>query len=80
MTAERLAVELETYAQNLETLLGTHEGKYAVIHGDQVLGTFDSRMDAITWGYRTLGNVPFLVKQVVKVESPLNFVSDLLGV
>ena len=75
-----LAAELKTYAEKLETLLGTHEGKFVIIRGDQMLGTFDSQLDAIAGGYRQLGNVPFLVKQVVKVEMPLNFVSNLLGV
>ena len=76
--ADLLATELRTYGRELETLLGTHEGKYVVIRGEQVLGALDSQLDAIAWGYRELGNVPFLVKQVVKVETPLNFVSNLL--
>ena len=37
-------------------------------------------MDAITEGYRQFGNVPFLVKQVQKIETPQNLVSNLLGV
>jgi hypothetical protein len=78
--ADILAVELKAYTDNLDALLGAHEGKFVLIHGDKVLGAFDSNMDAITRGYRELGNVPFLVKQVVKVEAPLNFVSNLLGV
>jgi hypothetical protein len=77
---ELLATELKTYTEKLETLLSTHEGKFVIIRGDQVLGTFFSQLDAIAGGYRELGNVPFLVKQVVKVEAPLNFVSNLLGV
>jgi hypothetical protein len=77
--AEQLATELETYGRNLETLLGTDEGKFVVVHGDHILGAFDSLSDAVTWGYRELGDVPFLVKQVVKVEAPLSFVSNLFG-
>jgi len=80
MTEGMLSEELETYEANLESLLGAHEGKFVLIHDDRVLGAFDSQMDAITGGYRQLGNVPFLVKQVVKVELPLSFVSNLLGV
>jgi hypothetical protein len=78
--AEVLSKELKTYEANLESLLGAHEGKFILIHGDRVLGTFDGQMDAITRGYRELGNVPFLVKQVVKVDAPLSFVSNLLGI
>lgn len=77
---EVLSKELKAYEANLESLLGSHEGKFVLIYGDKVLGTFDNQMDAITWGYRELGNVPFLVKQVLKVDVPLSFVSNLLGV
>jgi len=76
----KLAIELKTYEDNSESLLAAHEGKFVLIHGEEVLGAFDSQSDAIAWGYRELGNVPFLVKQVVKVETPLSFVSNLLGV
>jgi len=76
---EKLATELQTYEKNFESLVGAHEGKFVLIHGDRVLGAFDSQLDAITQGYRELGNTPFLVKQVIKVETPLSFVSNLLG-
>jgi len=75
-----LEQELETYAVNIDSLLASSEGKFVLVHCDKLLGTFDSQVDAITWGYRELGNVPFLVKQVLKVEVPLNFVSNLIGV
>jgi hypothetical protein len=75
-----LAIELKTYEENFESLVGAQEGKFVVVHGKRVLGAFDSQFDAITSGYQELGNVPFLVKQVSKVEAPLRFVSNLLGV
>lgn len=77
---EKLAAELQTYERNFDSLMAAHEGKFVLIHGDRVLGAFDSQQDAITWGYHELGNVPFLVKQVTRFESPLSFVSHLLGV
>ena len=75
-----LSTELRTYETNLESLLGSHEGKFVVVHGDKILGAFDNQMDAITWGYREVGNVPFLVKQVVRVDVPLSFVSNLMDI
>jgi hypothetical protein len=78
--AEALAQELQTYRMNLDCLLGTDEGRFVLIHGDRVLGVFDNQIDAIRTGYQQLGNVPFLVKQVLKIEVPLGFVSNLLGV
>jgi len=77
---ELLATEIKTYHENFDSLLGTDEGKFIVVHGNRILGSFDSQLDAIKWGYQELGNIPFLVKQVVKVEAPLSFVSNLLGV
>lgn len=75
-----LDTELKTYDQHREHLLGTAEGKFVLIRNDRVVGVYDSKMDAIAEGYRQFGNVPFLVKQVVKVETPQNFISNLLGV
>jgi len=72
-----LDTELKTYEQNRDNLLGTAEGKFALIYNTQVIGTYDSKMDAISAGYQQFGNVPFLVKQILKVEAPLNFISNL---
>ena len=72
--------ELQTYEINRESLLSSSEGKFVLIKGDRIIGLYDSKMDAITQGYRQFGNVPFLVKQVQKIETPQNLVSNLLGV
>jgi len=77
---EVLSRELKTYEENFVSLLGAHEGKFVLIHGEKIVGTFDSQMDAIACGYREFGNVPFLVKQVLKFDVPLSFVSNLLAV
>ena len=78
--ADTLSRELKAYEANLESLLATHEGKYVLLHNDDVLGVFDSQMDAINRGYKELGNVPFLVKHVSKLDTPLSFVSNLIAV
>jgi hypothetical protein len=78
--ATLLDTELRTYEKNRETLLGSADGKFALIKMDRVVGVYDSKMDAITQGYLQLGNVPFLVKQIVKIETPQDLVSNLLGV
>jgi hypothetical protein len=77
---DSLTQELQTFEANFETLLGSHEGKFVLIYKDRILGTFDNQMDAINRGYEELGNVPFLVKLVTKVDIPLSFVSNLIGV
>lgn len=73
-----LDTELKTYEQQRDRLLGTYEGKYVLIHGNEVVGAYTSKMDAIMLGYQRFGNVPFLVKQVLRVETPENFVSGLI--
>lgn len=80
MVTPNLATELKTYEANKDNLLGAAEGKFVLIRGTEVVGVFDSQMDAISAGYKKFGNVPFLVKQIRKVEEPQTFVSNLLGV
>jgi hypothetical protein len=75
-----LAAELNAYERHRNHLLATGEGMYALVHGDAIVGVYQSKMDAISTGYQRFGNTPFLVKQIVKVEIPQNFVSNLLGV
>lgn len=75
-----LATELNTYEQHRDELLETAEGKFVLIHGTEVAGMYEAQMDAINEGYWRFGNVPFLVKHILKVEVPLNFSSHNLGI
>lgn len=75
-----LEQEEKTYEIHRQQLLGTDEGKFVLIREDQVAGVYDSKRDAIAEGYKQFGNIPFLVKRIIKVETPQNFVSNLLGV
>jgi hypothetical protein len=80
-TASRpLSRELRTYSAHKAELLRRARSKYVLIKGSRVIGTFDSELDAAHQGHERFGNVPFLVKQVVEVEVPLDFTSSLLGV
>lgn len=73
-----LAKELETFESHKDELLRSAANRYALIHGVEVVGTYESESDAINEGYRKFGNVPFLVKHVVPTERPLNFLSGLV--
>lgn len=66
-----LAAELKTYAQHKDDLLGRWEGKYVLIAGEQILGAYASKPDAIAAGHQQVGPGPFLVKKVERVEKPL---------
>lgn len=77
---EMLKKELETYKAQKSKLIGKSEGKFALIKDDKVIDVFDTKIDAIRQGYERFGNVSFLVKQIVEVETPQNFTSNLLGI
>jgi hypothetical protein len=68
-----LEQELETYKAKLPELSAS-EGKFVLIHGDEVTGIFDTYSDAIKEGYAKFGLGSFLVKQIQAVER-IQFVS-----
>jgi len=69
-----LEKEIETYNQNLPALKA-EEGKFVLIQGTQVAGTYTSYEDAVKEGYAKFGpNTPFLVKQISTIEQ-IQFVS-----
>ena len=80
MAEDLLEEELETFRSQLDHLLATSEGEYALVKDGNVLGTYKSREDAVAEGYRKLGRVPFLAKHIsTRAEVPLNFTSNLLS-
>ena len=68
--------EIETYKRKLPELKD-QEGKFALIHEDDLVGVFDTYDDALTIGYKQFNLVPFLVKQIQAVEQ-VQFVTRLL--
>lgn len=71
--------EMQTYEEHKAELVTSSPGKFALIKDDAVFDILDSQADAIRLGYERFGNVPFLVKEIVEVETPLNFTSYMLG-
>lgn len=80
MSVALLTEEHEAYEAEKENLLLTSEGRYVLIRGSEIVGVFDTASEAIGHGYRTFGNVPFLVKVVARIESPVSFVNHFLGI
>lgn len=62
-----LEKEKETYQKKLPEL-EQHIGKYVLIHGEDVVGMFESYADAIGQGYLQFGLEPFLVKLIEREE------------
>jgi hypothetical protein len=65
--------ELATYKSRLPELKDS-EGKFVLIHGDQVVDVYTSYEDAIKEGYAKFKLEPFLVIQIHSVEQ-VQFVS-----
>jgi hypothetical protein len=74
--AMALERELAVYNEHLMELLA-NEGKYVVVLGEAIEGPFDSYEDALQAGYDKFGVVPFLVKQISRVEPIQYFSRDL---
>ncbi|WP_147328165.1 MULTISPECIES: hypothetical protein [unclassified Duganella] len=72
-----LQKELQVFARNLGALLAD-EGKFAVISGETILGTYDSFEEAIKAGYVNFALTPFLVKQILPVEEVVFINRDIL--
>ncbi|MBI4548439.1 MAG: hypothetical protein HY707_10685 [Ignavibacteriae bacterium] len=72
--------EIRTYELHRSELLGNSKGKFALVKDDKIVGIFEDKLDAIRQGYERFGNVPFLVKQILEVETPQNFTSNLLAI
>lgn len=68
-----LEKELATYQAKLGELK-QHEGKYALIQGDNVEDFFSTYEDAIKAGYQKFKLEPFLVKRVLATE-PILFIT-----
>jgi len=75
-----LSKELETYEKNKQKLLKDSHGKFVLIKGDEIINVFDTYSDAVKVGIDKFGNTPFLIKQILEVDQPQNFTSNLIKV
>ena len=75
-----MALETETKAfeHMLDTELAGHQGKYALVIGHELAGTYEAYTDALNAGYEKAGLAPFLVKQVTALPAVANFTRDFL--
>lgn len=63
----KLDRELDTYNRHLPELL-RQQGKFVLIKGAEIAGTFDSYQDALTAGYQRFKLDSFMVKQITATE------------
>ena len=58
-----LETELATYRRKLPEL-HDQQGKFALIHGQDLVGVFGAYEDALAEGYKEFGLEPFLVQRI----------------
>lgn len=80
MVDAQLEKDLQFFNKNKAEYLKSYEGKYLVISNNVLVGSFDSEEAAYKSGLEKLGNEPFLIKQVLKIEGPTPISSLYFGI
>ena len=73
-----LEKELDTYRREKARLLA-HEGKYVLVHGDEISGFWDTYEDALKAAYEKYELEGFLVKRIEAVETVHQLSRDVVG-
>ena len=60
--------ELATFEKLKDELLKNHRDKFALIHGEDFIGAFDTPEAAYSAGIQAFGKEPFLVKRIAAKE------------
>jgi len=79
MDSSSLSIELKYFESIKEELLKHHKGKYALVIGEELIGTFDHPEEAYRIGLEKRGNAPMLIKLVTKEETPETMPTMSLG-
>ncbi len=59
-----LETEIAFYEQNLPEYEKYYQGKFIVVHGEDLVGAFDSFSNAAAEAIRQFGRGPYLIRQV----------------
>lgn len=78
-----LRIEIEYYTAQKESLLAYHEGQFALVSGEQMLGTYATEAEAYSAGLSLIGNKPFLIRQIrndePQLQAPVLFAGSPIG-
>lgn len=74
-----LDAELQHFEAIKNELLQHSEGRFALIIGSELLGVFDTQAEAYRVGMEKRGNVPMLIKQILKEEPKVRIPAMSLG-
>ena len=73
-----LEKEIETYNKAIGALkLKYPDGGFVVIKGDEIIGVWQTRVDALKSGFEKFGDVQFLVKNVDDQNIVANYSRNL---
>jgi hypothetical protein len=64
---------METYERLKSGLVEKSEGKFALIKGEVLIGTFSDQEDALKVGLLQCGDEEFLIRQILRVEPSVRF-------
>lgn len=65
-----LEQEVAYFEAHRQEYLHHHAGKFVLIVGDRLVGTYDTAARAYEAGVDQYGNVPMLIKQVTAADTP----------
>jgi hypothetical protein len=79
-SARKLETEWRFFEKNRDRFVSEAEGKFALVKGRRLFGFYESERDALDEGYRRFRQPPFLVKRVLRVEVPIELMSNFIAV
>lgn len=74
-----LKAEIAYYDEHAKELLLTYPNRFVLIHGDELIGTFESHAEAVGEGVRRYGRGPFLVRRTGEKQRVLTAPALSLG-
>lgn len=74
-----LQEERQYFDANRERLLREHRGKFALIEGSELIGTFDTDENAYAEGVERFGNQPFLIRRIEETDPTAQFPALTFG-
>ena len=74
-----LEEERQFYEEHLQEWLSHYAGKFALVKGRQLIGTFNTVEEALGEGTRRFGLTSFLVRQVQRVQPEVKVPALTLG-
>jgi hypothetical protein len=68
-----LEIEIKYFEQHKDQWLEHHENKYALVKGEELIGTFDTIETAYRVGVEKFKTEPFLIRRIQKEEPVQHF-------